>query len=176
MATACQPLQTWIPSSIRARAKIVNRCLHMPPKTCPTSNSNVVEVFTHHLPELAEHYLVSDDDIFLGRPVEPTDFFRNGKPYVWRRGPVWGSEAFGARKGEPHRLYIKPPPGLKTPMSAAPSPHYWYARLKSVAVSLENQYPDWFAFVGTHTRGRYSSVIGSDFGNVWPVYLPSCMR
>jgi hypothetical protein len=95
-----------------------------------------------------------DDDIFLGRPTKPSFFFQDGKPHVWRKAPTWGYFA-GNRC---HRLYenkgiVKFP----TPNSAAPSPHFWYPQLRSVCESTERQFPEFYAFVGSHKDGRFWS-------------------
>ena len=99
-----------------------------------------------------------DDDIFLGRSVLPSDFYNDGKPYVWINGADWG--LFGGLGF--HRLYeVDNHVPFPTPLSAAPIPHFWYPELKSVSVSLENQYSEFYRFVGSHTAGHYSSVAGA---------------
>ena len=44
----------------------------------PTHNSHAVESQLHHIPGIAEHFLYSNDDMFLGRPVSPELFFSPG--------------------------------------------------------------------------------------------------
>lgn len=41
----------------------------------PTFNSHAVESQLHHIEGLSEHFLYFNDDVFLGRPVVPQDFF-----------------------------------------------------------------------------------------------------
>ncbi|MCW2918314.1 MAG: hypothetical protein JWN52_6382, partial [Actinomycetia bacterium] len=41
----------------------------------PTFNSHAIESQLHHIDGLAEHFLYFNDDVFLGRPVIPGDFF-----------------------------------------------------------------------------------------------------
>lgn len=45
------------------------------PSALPTFNSHAIESRLHHIPGLAEHFLYFNDDMFLGRPVTPQDFF-----------------------------------------------------------------------------------------------------
>lgn len=50
------------------------------PSNLPTFNSHAIEAQLHHIPGLAEHYLYFNDDVFLGQPVLPADFFnRDGQ-------------------------------------------------------------------------------------------------
>jgi hypothetical protein len=44
----------------------------------PTYNSHAVESQLHHIPELSEHFLYSNDDMFFGRPLKATMFFSPG--------------------------------------------------------------------------------------------------
>ncbi|MET9254912.1 stealth family protein [Streptomyces sp. NPDC003717] len=41
----------------------------------PTFNSHAIESRLHHIKGLSEHFLYLNDDMFLGRPVTPQDFF-----------------------------------------------------------------------------------------------------
>jgi hypothetical protein len=44
----------------------------------PTHNSHAVEAQLHRIPDIAEHFLYSNDDMFFGRPVTPDLFFSPG--------------------------------------------------------------------------------------------------
>jgi Stealth protein CR2, conserved region 2/Stealth protein CR4, conserved region 4/Stealth protein CR3, conserved region 3/Stealth protein CR1, conserved region 1 len=48
------------------------------PSALPTHNSQAVESQLHHIPGLSEHFLYSNDDMFFGRPVQPSMFFSSG--------------------------------------------------------------------------------------------------
>lgn len=48
------------------------------PAALPTFNSHAIESQLHHIPDLAEHFLYSNDDMFFGRPVTPAMFFSPG--------------------------------------------------------------------------------------------------
>lgn len=52
----------------------------IPADCLPTFNSNAIELNLHRIDGLAEHFVYFNDDTFLGRPVKPSDFFRNGTP------------------------------------------------------------------------------------------------
>lgn len=144
-----------VPTSLANRTTVIDRCTFMPEGFCPTRNSLAVHSFAHRLEELSEHFIVVQNDIFLGRPVTPDHFFNDGKPHVWRKKPTWGWFA----GTEAHRIYKDPSVvNFLTPKSSAPSPHFWYPQLKSICASMEAQYPAFYAFVGSHTEGRYSSL------------------
>ncbi|MDC8983282.1 stealth family protein [Mycobacterium marinum] len=44
----------------------------------PTYNSHAVESQLHHIPDLSEHFLYSNDDMFFGRPLKASMFFSPG--------------------------------------------------------------------------------------------------
>ncbi|GAA1631102.1 stealth family protein [Actinoplanes couchii] len=46
--------------------------------TLPTFNSQAIESRLHRIPGLAEHFLYLNDDVILGRPVVPGQFFTPG--------------------------------------------------------------------------------------------------
>ena len=49
--------------------------------TQPMYNSAGIQTWLHYIPGLAEHFVLFDDDCFVGRPMKRTDFFKaSGKP------------------------------------------------------------------------------------------------
>ena len=52
----------------------------LPAEILPIFNCNPFEVNLHRIPDLAEHFVYFNDDIFLTRPVSPDRFFKDGKP------------------------------------------------------------------------------------------------
>ena len=47
----------------------------MPSEVLPTFNSTTIEMFLPNIPDLAEHFIYGNDDIFPWNPSEPTDWF-----------------------------------------------------------------------------------------------------
>lgn len=43
----------------------------------PTFNSHVIEAHLHKIPDLAEHFIYFNDDVFVARPLPPGHFFRS---------------------------------------------------------------------------------------------------
>lgn len=62
------------------KLKLVSHKDYIPEAYLPTFNSNVIELWLHKLPELSEHFVLFNDDMFLSAPVQPQDFFVNGMP------------------------------------------------------------------------------------------------
>lgn len=58
------------------RIKLVNHDqIFRWPKHLPTFNSTAIECHLHRIPNLAEHFIYANDDMFLGAAVETADFF-----------------------------------------------------------------------------------------------------
>lgn len=54
------------------------------PKDClPTFSSHAIEMNIHRIPELAEHFVYFNDDMFLLRPMQKESFFREGLPCTY---------------------------------------------------------------------------------------------
>lgn len=56
----------------------VNIVLHkdiIPIKYLPTYNSTTIEMYLRRIPDLAEHFLYSNDDMFILNEMKPEDFF-----------------------------------------------------------------------------------------------------
>jgi len=54
----------------------------------PVFNSRSIETKLHQTPNLSEHFIYFNDDIFLLKPVKQSDFFVDGEPVVrgkWKR-------------------------------------------------------------------------------------------
>lgn len=62
------------------RLRQVSHREYIPEKYLPTFNSNVIELWIHRIPDLQEHFVLFNDDMFLTAPVRPEDFFRDGLP------------------------------------------------------------------------------------------------
>jgi len=52
----------------------------IPKEYLPTFNSNVIELNLHRIEALSEKFILLNDDFFILKKVEPTDFFVKGKP------------------------------------------------------------------------------------------------
>lgn len=74
------------------KIKIVNHKDIMPKESLPTFNSEAIETCIVNIPELSEHFLYANDDMFINKPIEPSYFFtNNGKPIVRLKKHHWSS-------------------------------------------------------------------------------------
>lgn len=57
----------------------------------PTFNSIAIESHLHRIHNLSERFLYFNDDMFVGRPLAPSDFFniQTGIPHVWVKDLFW---------------------------------------------------------------------------------------
>lgn len=59
---------------------IVRHSDYIPKEYLPTFNSHTIELNMHRIEDLSEHFIYFNDDMFITRPVKPSDFFKNGRP------------------------------------------------------------------------------------------------
>ncbi|CAM5569560.1 exopolysaccharide phosphotransferase [Streptomyces avidinii] len=77
---------------------IDHRELSTEPAAPAVFNSHAIESRLHHIPGLAEHFLYFNDDIFLGRPQRPQNYFLpSGLPKVFHD---WRAVDPGSRAGD----------------------------------------------------------------------------
>ena len=74
---------TWghVPAWLNAdepRLRIVRHQDYIPPEYLPTFSSHAIELNMHRIPDLSEHFVYFNDDVYLTAPVREQDFFRNG--------------------------------------------------------------------------------------------------
>lgn len=62
------------------KLNIVRHEEFMPKEYIPTFNSSAIQVNLFRIPGLAEQYINFNDDMFVVRPTQKEDFFRNGLP------------------------------------------------------------------------------------------------
>lgn len=61
---------------------LLNHSDYIPSKYLPTFNSNTIELNYHRIDDLAERFVLFNDDIFLLQPVKPDFFFKDGDPIL----------------------------------------------------------------------------------------------
>ncbi len=65
------------------KVTIVDHSKIMPETARPCFNSQALECCLHQIPDLAEHFIYANDDMFVGRKLSPSFFFdRNQRPIV----------------------------------------------------------------------------------------------
>lgn len=71
----------WLDTSHQAIAMVDHRDI-LPASALPTFSSHAIETRLHAVPDLAEHFVYVNDDVFLGRPRRPEHFFTPGGHYA----------------------------------------------------------------------------------------------
>jgi len=69
----------WLDTS-NPKLRIVRHEDIMPSEILPTFNSSVIELYLHKIPELSEHFVFFNDDVFLLKEISPKVFFQKEKP------------------------------------------------------------------------------------------------
>ena len=54
----------------------------LPRKVGQIYNSNIIEFFLYKIPDISEHFLYANDDMFVNSNLSPSFFFKNGIPVV----------------------------------------------------------------------------------------------
>ncbi len=72
----------WLDTS-NPKIKIIDHTEILPTHSLPCFNSCLIEHYIWRIPGLSEHFLYGNDDLFINRPVKPSDFFdKNGLPII----------------------------------------------------------------------------------------------
>lgn len=69
-----QQRPSWLREEIEGLTVVDHREI-FPPTAVPTFNSHAITTALHRIPGLSDHFLIFNDDVFLGRPVNPGRFF-----------------------------------------------------------------------------------------------------
>lgn len=75
----CGHLPKWMNTEC-SKLNIVKHEDFIPKRFLPTFNSEAIEIFLHKIPNLAEHFVYFNDDMFILRKMKEKDFFRDGLP------------------------------------------------------------------------------------------------
>ena len=66
-----------------AKLHIVRHDEFIPQKYLPTFSSHTIEMNIHRIPDLSEHFVYFNDDMFMLKSFQPSDFFRDGLPCTY---------------------------------------------------------------------------------------------
>ncbi|WP_375477976.1 Stealth CR1 domain-containing protein [uncultured Jatrophihabitans sp.] len=133
-----------------------HRDIYTDASALPVFNSSAIISQLHHIPDLSEHYLYFNDDVFLGRDVRPETFFLgSGQALVF---PAALTRPFGpAHAGEQPQINITKnirsllEAELRRSVSTALR-HTPYPQLRSVNYELEDRFAD---VLGATARRRF---------------------
>ncbi|MBR2125217.1 MAG: Stealth CR1 domain-containing protein [Akkermansia sp.] len=133
-----------IPKWFRPHEKItiVDHSEILPESARPCFNSQALECCLHKIPNLAEHFIYANDDMFVGRKITPNFFYeRMGKPIVrWKKSIIGGGLYWHTIKTA-HEA-IKQRFGIT--FGNYSSHHNMDAYTKTILAGCEKEFPDWF--------------------------------
>ena len=67
----------WLDENSHSKIKLINHSQIIDAKYLPTFNSHVIEANLYKIPDLSEHFIYFNDDVFVARPLMPNHFFEN---------------------------------------------------------------------------------------------------
>ena len=77
---------SWL-NSLNPKVSIIDHKTILSKQMLPCFNSNIIEHNLYKIPDLSEHFIYANDDMFINKPVQPNVFFTNeGFPvirFVW---------------------------------------------------------------------------------------------
>lgn len=82
IVTASQ-VPSWLDTT-NSRVKVINHEQILPKEVLPTFNAVAIETALHRIPDLSEHFLFANDDMFFGNFVDKDFFFNKGGLPIFR--------------------------------------------------------------------------------------------
>ena len=144
---------------------------YIPGEYLPTFSANTIEMNIHRIPDLAEHFVFFNDDMFLTRPMAETDFFREGLPCTY------GAEVPFSVAGQPgiwqhlivndlrviNNHFCKPEQVAKYRRKYAAGCCRWQDNVRTLV--LEKLFPD--CFLGFKNLHAPAAFLKSTFETLW---------
>jgi len=78
----CGQKPAWLDTTC-PKLRVLSHSEFMPSEFLPTFNCDPIHFCLHRIPDLAEHFVLFDDDMFLLRQVSPEFYFRGGNPVLY---------------------------------------------------------------------------------------------
>lgn len=154
------------------------------PKNClPTFSSHAIEMNIHRIPDLAEHFVYFNDDMFLIRNVKETDFFRDGLPCTYGGEVpleligeigIW-QHAMVNNLGVINKHFTKRKSFQNYGKKYRAKCYRWKDNIRTWM--LEKLYPDYFTgFKNLHAPGMYLKRTFEEVWNAEPELLNSTIN
>lgn len=171
----------WLTERAREKIMVVDRCSLFPEhekQNCPTLNSHACQAVMHKIPGLSEHFVAMQDDFLIHKAASAATFFTfDGKPNVLVEHANDQADVYaGHIRSGPDQ-----PPNMR-PTRMRDYRHFPIPMLVSFAEEMEKKYPDWYAFVRSHSTGRFNCCdktdtsdggLDEDFQRIYPHMLLS---
>lgn len=158
-------IPTWLDSE-NSKICIIDHQDILPAESLPCFNSALIEKFFHKIPDLSEHFIYANDDMFLNRPAVPEDFFTpEGLPIVRLKRKIFRKLQWFWRE----RIRQKP---LKN----------YSASIKRASAMIEKLYGIYYTGMPHHNIDAYrksfcqyvaENVLKKEFRSNWQNHLRS---
>lgn len=140
---------SWLDTESPDITVVSHRDIFTDPAALPTFNSHSIGSQLHHIEGLAEQFLVFNDDVFLGRPMEPRDFFSaNGAAKCFPSSTQIGTGAIVPGEGDYLAGRKNARDMVKAAFGRTPTHGYLHAphaMLRSLLAELEERFGAEFA-------------------------------
>lgn len=119
----------------------------------PTFSSHAIASRLHHIDGLSEQYLIFNDDVFIGRHIDPSlfFFFSNGMAKFF---PSKSTLPYDLRDAPPHEVARRNSADvIERDFGVTPTRNFYHTpvpQLRSLLFELEERYPDVFAATWSH--------------------------
>ncbi len=77
----CGQKPDWLNESA-PKLRLINHQDYIPSEYLPTFHSNTIELNLHRIPDLSEHFILFNDDMYLLRHLQTDAFFKKGLPVM----------------------------------------------------------------------------------------------
>lgn len=145
------------------------------PAHLPTFNSNAIISRLHHIPGLSEHYIYFNDDVFLGRLLQPRDFFHpNGIAKVFTSD---NRRPFGRPSpDEPTHLNLSHNIRalLERECGVTVSRAFWHTphpQLRSVHHELEHRFAAEYASTWSHPFRHHTDIVADQLHHYYAQFV-----
>ncbi|MGC9667540.1 Stealth CR1 domain-containing protein [Planosporangium sp. 12N6] len=157
--------------TLHPKVRVVDhREIFTDPAALPTFNSHAIETQLHHIEGLSEHFLYFNDDVFVGRPVDPGLFFTPGgltrffpSPTQVPPTPVSDDDEFNITAAKNNRELLRASYGrtLRHAFLHAPMAHR-----RSTLYAMEKEFPEAFdRTMRSRVRTRSDISVASSFAH-----------
>lgn len=136
---------SWLDTSNPRITVLDHRDVFTDPSVLPVFNSSAIISQLHHIPDLAEHYLYLNDDVFFGQDARPSHFWLAGgiaKVFPSRRVRPFGQPG---PQAAPHlnitrniRAALIDSLGVNVSLAIRHTP---YPQIRSVNAEIEDRFP-----------------------------------
>lgn len=123
---------------------VVSHAEILSPEHLPTFNSHAIETGLHRVPSLSDHFIYFNDDVMLGRPVRPDQFFNAAGQFAAFVGDqILGEDSSDAlpwrRAGLNNRELLRQHFGRTITRTVRHTPHPFN---RQALLDIEQRFPD----------------------------------